>query len=345
MLERATQNYPGAMKHTAVPSLSAGPGLATMTIDLNGLFTDDVHSTGTFDLRSLGSTSLGMLMDAMPMPALLVDRSFFVVFVNQACGKLSPQWNAMQGRPFADLVPQPKDVDRAQKLANKTLVLLEGAFNTRKPQTSEAILQFDEKKAWCRIHLRSVRIQSQRYLFLIVEDLTVERTQQRVSAREEKRMREVNVNLHKVVRQQATLLQSLSEKLKLEESRTRLLRKALLQEQQKARTISRLAPVGTAVLGRDGVFSDVCPRFKRMFGYDATDMPPMVDWVNETDPERAEGMRGAENWFDALSGSGDEKTATVTLSLKSKDGAEKKVTAVFVTLDEDEWLMACREER
>lgn len=345
MLERAIQNYPGAMKDPAVPGLSGGADLSTMTIDLNGLFAEDVHSTGTFDLRSIGSTSLGMLMDAMPMPAMLIDRSFFVVFVNHACAKLSNHWNAMQGRPFADLIPQPKDADRAQKLANKTLILLEGAFKTRRPQTSEAILHFDGKKAWCRLHLRSVRIQSQRYLFLIVEDLTVERTQQHVSAREEKRMREVNGNLHKVVKQQATKLQSLSEKLKLEENRTRLLRKALLQEQQKARTISRLAPVGTAVVGRDGVFTDVCPRFKRMFGYDATDMPAIADWLNETDPKRAEEMRGAEIWLDALSGPGGDKTATVTLNLMSKDGTRKNVTAVFVTPDEEEWLMACREER
>lgn len=344
MLEM-TRNHPSAMHHPAAPTLSAAAELATMTIDLDGLFTEDVQSTGTFDLRSLGSTSLGMLMDAMPMPALLIDRCFFVVFVNQACAKLSTQWNAMQGRPFADLVPQPKDADRAKALANKTLFLLEGAFKTRMPQISEAILQFDRKRAWCRLHLRSVRIHSQRYLFLIVEDLTAERTQQALSAREEKRMRQANEDLKTNLRQQTERAQSLAKRLKLEENRTRLMRKALLQEQQKVRTISRLAPIGSAILGRDGVFRDVCPRFKRIFGYDATDIPSMAEWLKENDQRSPEASNASKEWFDAFADQLGDKTAGATLSLTCKDGTKKKVAAVFVALDEDEFLMACREDR
>lgn len=343
-MEQVFRNHNNDLRHPAFSGLSDTGSLSTMTIDLNGLFTEDVHSTGTFDLRSLGSTSLGMLMDAMPTPALLVDRNFFVVFVNQACARLSTQWNTMQGRPFVDLIPQPKDANRAQRLAHKTLILLEGAFNSRQPQTSEAILQFNRKKAWCRLHLRSVRIQTQRYLFLIVEDLTRERTQQHLSEREEKRMCQANKELQKCVRQQDLRVHSLSEKLKLEENRTRLLRRALLQEQQKIRTLSRLAPVGSAIVGKDGVFRDLCHRFRRIFGYDVTDIPTMQEWLNGHRLHSGNGLNGTENWSKRFVGLEGDKSTTATLSLACKDGTKKKVTALFVELDEDEWLMACREE-
>jgi hypothetical protein len=46
----------------------------TQTIDLQSLLTSDVGQSGVFDLSDVGSTSFGKLLDALPVPVLLIDR-------------------------------------------------------------------------------------------------------------------------------------------------------------------------------------------------------------------------------------------------------------------------------
>ncbi len=65
-----------------------GPFEDTESIDVASLLTEDVTSSGSFDVSQFGSTSLGKLMQALPIPALLVDRTHRIVFANQASGKI-----------------------------------------------------------------------------------------------------------------------------------------------------------------------------------------------------------------------------------------------------------------
>jgi hypothetical protein len=158
--------------------------LSTQTIDLNSLFSEDAYSTGTFDLRSIESSSLGMLLDALPMPACLIDQWYTVVFSNQTWRRIMPDLGADHYPSFFDFLRRPVQLDKAKRLVAKAEKLLYKAFETRKPQQAEAIFNLEQRRMWCRLHLRAVRIRSQRHLLVLVEDITTERAQQRLAQRE-----------------------------------------------------------------------------------------------------------------------------------------------------------------
>jgi PAS domain-containing protein len=171
--------------------------LSTQTIDLNGMFTSDVYSTGTFDLRGIESTALGMLLDALPIPVCLIDQWHIVVFCNQAWKKMLSAHAKMDGESFFDLLPRPEDACKAKRLLDKAEALLKRAFETRKPQHAEAILEIDHRRVWCRLHLRAVKVVSQRHLLVLIQDITGERTRQCLAQREEQRLRESLDDLEK----------------------------------------------------------------------------------------------------------------------------------------------------
>jgi hypothetical protein len=188
----------------------------TQTIDLQSLFAPDVSQTGVFDLRDIASTSFGKLLDALPVPVLLIDKWFFVVFVNQSCEKLSMDYREIQGMRFTDLLPNPVDVNRATTLKNKTMKLLERVFADRSPQRAEAILDIGTHKIWARLNLRSVRLSSDRHIMVIIEDITSERTNQRAFQKDELKLRESVIELKDRLRRIVHELADTQQKLKAE---------------------------------------------------------------------------------------------------------------------------------
>ena len=188
----------------------------TQTIDLHSLFTYDAGKSGVFDLSDVKSTSFGKLLNALPVPVLLVDQWFCIAFVNQACEKLGINSKGVKGSRFTDLLPNPDDAARAKILTNKTVDLLERAFADRKPQKAEAILEIGKHRIWSRLHLRSVRLTSDRYIMVIIEDITYERAKQRISQKGEKELREAVMELEQRVEQIRWELSETEQKLKLE---------------------------------------------------------------------------------------------------------------------------------
>ena len=182
---------PYSVGSMALPLVNGNGDVATQTIDLNSLFSADVHSTGLFDLSGIESTSLGKLLNVLPIPAMLVDSWYSVVFANQACAKFGTGYKSAEAHSFTDLFSPPRDPARAKVVRERALALLERAFSRRKPEVAEAILEFDEVKLWARIHLRSVMLASQRYVLVLIEDMTTEKTQSKLNEKEERRLREV----------------------------------------------------------------------------------------------------------------------------------------------------------
>ncbi len=175
----------------------------TQTIDLQGLFSSDVGESGVFELSDITSTSLGKLLDALPVRVLLIDRWFCVAFVNQSCKKLSVNYKDMKGLRFTDLLPEPEDSARADTLRTKTITLLERVFSDRRPQRAEAILKIGNHRMWERLHLRSVRLGPDRHIMVVIEDLTAERTHQRIFQKDEKEQRKALLELQERVREVA----------------------------------------------------------------------------------------------------------------------------------------------
>ena len=66
---------------------SRSPLESTQSIDLSSLFTGDVTTSGSFDIRGdIWATTFGRVLQALPIPALMIDDSLHVVAANQAWG-------------------------------------------------------------------------------------------------------------------------------------------------------------------------------------------------------------------------------------------------------------------
>ena len=174
----------------------------TQTIHLNSLFTHDVTSTGSFDIRGdIWTSTFGKVVQAIPVPALLIDQYYTVTVANEACGKISPHYEKMLGVPFPTLFVEPAAADEAS-------ALLKEVFATRKPREGEGMLQIGKSRIWGRMTYRPIRIVDLRLVLLVVENLTRERLQ----IIENKRLRH---ELERRVELRTAALRESNEKLRL----------------------------------------------------------------------------------------------------------------------------------
>ena len=64
---------------------------STESIELKSLFTRDVTVSGSFDIRGgIWATTFGKVIQALPIPAFLIDEFLNVAVANQACGRFTP---------------------------------------------------------------------------------------------------------------------------------------------------------------------------------------------------------------------------------------------------------------
>ena len=144
--------------------------LGTQTIDLDSVFTRDVTTSGSFDFRKIKNVTFGKLLEAMPIPTLLIDGGHSIVFANEAARKMANGDETLVGRQFSSLFPDPTDGKQALSQVNQI-------FSHRKNGLFEALLEIAEKPFWCRLNLRSIRFKDARLALSLVEDLTAERKQ------------------------------------------------------------------------------------------------------------------------------------------------------------------------
>lgn len=171
----------------------------TQTIDVSNLFKANMESGGDFDLGKIPFTALGRLLDALPIPALLVDSRCRLIFSNNSIEQLSSSQNRVQGVLFTDLLALGSDAEKSQVLINKTEWILKKAFATRRPQQAETILNILGNKRWCRLHFRTVRVLSIVYMLILVEDITSERIGYHVKRKEEILLLKKNADLEKQI--------------------------------------------------------------------------------------------------------------------------------------------------
>lgn len=132
---------------------------------LSSLFTKEVTASGSFRIREVHRTSFGKLLQALPIPAILMDGSGRVIFANEACARVSPDLGTIVGHSYASLFPDPEEARAA----------FERVFTQRKMECWEGNLRIDGGDRWVRSHLRSVRLGEGRVFLLLIEDLTLER--------------------------------------------------------------------------------------------------------------------------------------------------------------------------
>ena len=139
--------------------------LSEETIDLSALFTEDVSSSGSFDLRRSRLSPFEKLLQAIPIPTLLCDESSTIILANRACKRVTGEPQKIEGQRFSVLFPNRADGQRAEELMQKV-------FHNRIPLVAEGIIGIDLVRMRGRIHLRSIRIQKTSMMLVIAEDIT-----------------------------------------------------------------------------------------------------------------------------------------------------------------------------
>ncbi|MEW6112000.1 MAG: ATP-binding protein [Thermodesulfobacteriota bacterium] len=160
----------------------------TESIQLDELFTKELTDSGSFDIRyEIWSSSFGKVIQALPIPAMLINERHVIWVANEACKRISQNYEKIQGMAFADFFPD-------AKAREKVLEVFEDVFSRRKTRVVEGILQWEASKVWARMTLRSVRLMRERFILLLLEDLTREKKllnqSNRLSQQLEKRVME-----------------------------------------------------------------------------------------------------------------------------------------------------------
>jgi DNA-binding CsgD family transcriptional regulator len=196
--------------------------LATETNHLANLLTKDVTSSGSFDIRGdIWATTFGKLLDALPIPGMLLDESFNVAAVNQACGKITSRYESIHRTGFSGFFSFPSDGSNMRSI-------LQEAFSTRKPRVVATPLRLEETEAvWCRMTLRSIRIGNERFLLVLIEDLSSEKKQLFLNEERQAELRRAQQELEKRVNERTAQLSRVNEDLDKEIAERRKAEQAL----------------------------------------------------------------------------------------------------------------------
>jgi two-component system, sensor histidine kinase and response regulator len=199
--------FPRALDRPGTNAAAGNSGLnpleSTQSIDLSSLFTGDVTTSGSFDIRGeIWATTFGRVLQALPIPALMVDEAFRVVAANQAWARLGVSAEAIRSTEFADLFCGAEARKNAQ-------YLIEEVFSSRKPRLWQTVMEVNGKKIWGRLTFRSIRVMRERFVLALVENLTREKAQLQANER-------LRVTLENIVKKRTQALAQSNEQLKQE---------------------------------------------------------------------------------------------------------------------------------
>lgn len=182
---------------------------STESIDIFSLFSPDVTTTGSFDLRGVERSSLGKLLRALPMPAFLINPSRSVMFFNGAIHEAADLSDRLIGRSILELFPRS---DHARLVS----AVIRDAFVKRKPQVTEAIVQLEERTMWGKLHVRTLRMGTSRLLLVLIEDLTLEKKQSLLDRKHKAELSKARDELELRVQQRTAQLSAANERMRLE---------------------------------------------------------------------------------------------------------------------------------
>jgi len=134
------------------------------SFDCTSMLEEDSTSPDSFDVRGLQSSALGKLLDAMPIPALLIDPLLRIAFANRSCRRIIQQPEKLQGLSLSTLFPEEPAVAEIQRLT-------EEVFATGKCQVIDPTFEITDQWKWSRLYLQSVTFGNNKWMVLLIKDL------------------------------------------------------------------------------------------------------------------------------------------------------------------------------
>jgi len=254
-------------------------GQSTETIDLTSLFTEDVTASGSFDLGALHETAVGKLLNALPLPALLVDSSHHVVFANEFWRKTISDSPKIRGASFLRLFPHRDQAAQAQAMIQQT-------FSDRKPHIGEVTLNLDKRKIWGRMHLRSLRMAGARCVLILLQDLTPEKKELLLTKQHGKELARARKELEKRVDERTAELTDSNKKLRREIAVRKRAEQELKESEEKYRRVVENAS-DAIVVAQGGKLKLVNPKARDFMGYTGEELTTsnLLDFVHPDDRE------------------------------------------------------------
>ncbi|HMK37610.1 MAG TPA: PAS domain-containing protein [Desulfomonilaceae bacterium] len=145
-----------------------GHHLSTQPVDSALLLDADMSSSDSFEISSkIWTMTLCKLLDALPMPALLLDESFQIIAANQACASLYcvPQ----KELPFS--WPDLFEVSDAET----TQSILEEVLSTGESRVVEALLLVGGDSTCWRLTFRLIKITERPFVLVSIENAGLEK--------------------------------------------------------------------------------------------------------------------------------------------------------------------------
>ncbi len=170
---------------------------------------EDVTASGSFDLRGIEATTVGKLLQALPIGTLIIDETFHISFVNRAFERICTNPSNIQGSPVSILFPSPT-------IAEKVKSLIGEVFTGRKSRGFQAMLGARDTAIWGRLHLRPIRVGTHRSVLVLVEDWTAEKRELMLIQEHESELLRAQNELSKRVEERTVELKEANELLKRE---------------------------------------------------------------------------------------------------------------------------------
>lgn len=169
------------------------------------------HIRGVGSLRSvdLPIAIVHSLLNALPMPALLLDGTYSIAFSNRAARKINIDREKTTGDRFFALFPRHRDARAVQ-------VLIDNVFSNKRSQVYDSRLQVDGRRMWGRMHFRSLRFGASRLVLVVVEDLTAEKREKFLTEKHGIELRNAQNQLEKALEQSTSILLETIAQLKRE---------------------------------------------------------------------------------------------------------------------------------
>jgi len=108
---------------------------------------------------------------------------------------------------------------------------------------------------------------------------------------------------------------------------------ALLREKEKFRVLVEESPYGVAIIGKEGDYTYINPRFVDIFGYTLEEIPTGRDWFDKAYPDQEYRNQVISTWISDLKAAAPGETRPRTFNATCKDGSTRKIEFRAMAMD------------
>ncbi|MBE9570257.1 MAG: PAS domain S-box protein, partial [Proteobacteria bacterium] len=108
---------------------------------------------------------------------------------------------------------------------------------------------------------------------------------------------------------------------------------ALHREKEKFRILVEESPLGVSLIGKDGDYKYVNPKFVEIFGYTLEEIPTGQEWFRKTYPDPEYRNKAISTWITDVKESEPGQFRSQTFTVTCKDGLKKVIQFLPVTME------------